>query len=181
MGPTNKLLHEVDGVPMVRRVVRTALDAGLDRVVVVTGHDADRVSRVLDDLGVRIVHNQRYAEGLSTSLAAGLAAVGPAASAAVICLGDMPWVRAEHVRALVGAFLPDAGASICVPVHEGKRGNPVLWSSRYFGEMSSLTGDHGARGLLDRHPGQLREVEVPDDGVLRDVDRPGDEEVSPSP
>lgn len=181
MGSTNKLLCDVDGQAMVRRVARVALDGGLDPVVVVTGHDAERVGEVLDDLPVRVVHNPHHTKGMSTSLGAGLAGVGSGPRGAVICLGDMPWVLPAHLRALVDAFHPESGASICVPVHRGKRGNPVLWSSHFFPEMTSLQGDRGARELLDRHAVAVREVEVADPGVLLDIDRPEDQEARPGP
>jgi molybdenum cofactor cytidylyltransferase len=172
MGKRNKLVAEIDGKPMVRRVVETALAAGLDPVVVVIGHGAADVRAALDGLPVRFAENVRPEAGLSSSLRVGLCAVegDPPVAAAVILLGDMPWVEAGDVRALVAAFDPASGREICVPVHEGRRGNPVLWGRRFIAEITALQGDVGARALLERHEERVREVPVAGVGVLRDVD-----------
>jgi molybdenum cofactor cytidylyltransferase len=84
----------------------------------------------------------------------------------------MPWVRPEHVDALIDAFVPGGRATICVPLHDRKRGHPVLWSARHFAEMKTLGGDVGARSLLERHADAVRTVEIADASVHRDVDTP---------
>ncbi len=173
MGPANKLVLDVRGEPMVRHVAATAREAGLQPVVVVTGHDADAVAAALEGVDVRLVHNREHEKGMSTSLAAGVDAVPPGCDASVILLGDMPWVRPETIRALRSAFRPDEGVTVCAPVHRGKRGNPVLWAREHFPRMRSLAGDQGARSLLEELADQVAEVEVDDPGVLKDADEPG--------
>lgn len=170
MAPRNKLLLEIRGEPLVRRAARVALEAGLDPLVAVTGHDADAVREALRGLPLQLAHNPAYAEGIASSLRAGLRALGPAAEAAAILLGDMPRVDVRHLRALIGAFDPARGASVCVPTWQGARGNPVLWGAGHFRELLALRGDRGARGLLEAHAAALREVAMPDDAVLHDVD-----------
>lgn len=172
MGTTNKLLADIQGLPMVRRVAETALLAGLDPVVVVLGHDAGQVRSALEGLPVRLVENPAHAQGLSTSVGVGIGAVADGVDGAMILLGDMPWVSVADVRALMGAFSPAEGRSICIPVAGGRRGNPVLWSARHFVSLRALQGDVGARRLLAEHPHGVCEVIVPDDGVLRDIDTP---------
>jgi molybdenum cofactor cytidylyltransferase len=171
MGGPNKLVAEVEGAPMVSRVVDAALATAARPVVVVTGHDAARVRAALAGREVIFVHNPDYAAGLASSLKAGVAALGDKLDGALVCLGDMPWVRPEHVEALLAAFADDT-AAICVPVHERKRGHPVLWPARYFGEIARLEGDVGARALLDEHADRVRLVPVADPGVALDVDTP---------
>jgi molybdenum cofactor cytidylyltransferase len=90
----------------------------------------------------------------------------------VVCLGDMPFVRAEHVAALLGAFEASGGRAICAPRFDGRRGNPVLWPARCFAEMEALGGDAGARALLDAHAAEVCYVPVADAGVVLDVDTP---------
>lgn len=167
-GP-NKLIADVGGAPMIARVVDTLLSTPLRPVVVVLGHEAERVRDALPGRGVRFVVNPDAAEGMSTSLRAGLDAL-EGVDAALVCLGDMPWVRPAHVEALCAAFDPMEGRAICVPFHEGKRGNPVLWAARYFDEMRALSGDTGARELLERHGDAVWSVPVDDAGVTLDVD-----------
>jgi molybdenum cofactor cytidylyltransferase len=172
MGRVNKMLAAVDGKPMVRVTVERIVGAGLDRVVVVTGHQGAEVLAALEGLPVHSVHNPDYAQGLSTSLARGIAALGDEHDAVLVCLADMPRVNARHVQRLLAAFDPGEGRSICVPTYRGKRGNPVLWDRRYFREMESIRGDVGARHLIGEHEEAVCEVAMEDDGVLLDVDSP---------
>jgi molybdenum cofactor cytidylyltransferase len=165
----NKLLVEVDGAPMVARVVDAARASRAARIVVVTGHQADAVRAVLAGRAVEIVHNPDHAEGMASSLRTGVAAVG-SADGAVVCLGDMPWVRAEVIDQLIARFDPAVGRDIVVPHHRGKRGNPILWGARFFPEMARLSGDAGARSLLEAHADSAVSVEVDDPSVLLDVD-----------
>jgi molybdenum cofactor cytidylyltransferase len=172
MGPRNKLLLEIDGVPMVRRVAGTAIRAGLDPVLVVVGHGASDVRRALEGLPVSFAENEHPEAGLSSSLRTGLAALPLDVAGVIVLLGDMPWVEARDVTALLEAFDPTASREICVPVHDGRQGNPVLWSSRFFVEMAALEGDAGARALFERHAASVFEVPVAGAGILRDVDTP---------
>jgi len=172
MGQANKLLAEVDGEPMVARVVRTLRGSRVREVIVVTGHQAEPVRGALEGSGARIVHNPDFEQGMSTSLAAGLGALAPGADGALIALGDMPLLRPPHVEALLEAFDPLEGRAVVVPTHRGKRGNPVLWAARFFPEMRALAGDVGARALFLAHAGEVCEVPIDDEAVLVDVDTP---------
>jgi molybdenum cofactor cytidylyltransferase len=157
-------------------VVACAVDALLASparpVVVVTGHEAERVRAALAGRDVRFAHNPAFEAGLSASLRAGLAALGGEVDAALVCLGDMPLVRAEHAAALIAAFEASGRRAICAPRFEERRGHPVLWPARYFAELAALRGDAGARDLLDARAGEVCYVPVGDAGVVLDVDTP---------
>ncbi len=172
MGRINKLLAEIDGVPMVARTVETLLASRADPILVVTGHEAERLRDALADRPVRFVHNPDYASGLATSLRAALAEVPEDADGAVLCLGDMPRVRPAHLDRLIAAFAADDRPAICVPTHNGRRGNPVVWHRRFFEEMAQVAGDTGARHLIGEHAESVIEVAMDDGGVLVDVDTP---------
>ncbi|CAO3410254.1 NTP transferase domain-containing protein [Azospirillum largimobile] len=172
MGPTNKLLAEVNGAPLVARAVDAALASQAANVIVVTGHQGESVARALADRPVTFVHNPAFAEGLSSSLRAGLAAVPSESDAVVVCLGDMPRVASAVIDRLIAAYSPLEGRAICVPTTHGKQGNPVLWDRAFFGEMAALTGDAGAKRLIGQHADRLCEVPVEDAGILYDVDTP---------
>ncbi len=172
MGRTNKLVAEIDGVPMVARVVDTVLASQADRVIVVTGYQADRVRKALDGRDVAFVHNPDYAAGLSASLKRGLAALPAGGDAVVVCHGDMPRVTAAEIDRLIAAFDPLEGRAICVPTVRGKRGNPVLWAARFIPEMLELEGDVGAKHLIGQYPELVAEVAMTDDGPLIDIDTP---------
>ena len=172
MGPVNKLLAPLGGRSMVRAVVDELAGSSVRPVVVVTGHEAARVEEALAGAGVLLVHNPEYRQGLSGSVRAGLAALPESAEAAVICLGDMPLVTSAHVDRLVAAFDPAEGREICVPVFEGKRGNPVLFARRFFDEIAEVRGDVGARHLIGEYEEYVCEVAMGDRAVLVDVDSP---------
>ncbi|HKA71341.1 MAG TPA: NTP transferase domain-containing protein, partial [Xanthobacteraceae bacterium] len=168
---SNKLVAELNGTPLVRIAAEQALASCADPVIVVTGHERERVEKALAGLAVRFVHNPEFADGLSTSLKAGLAAVPPEADGAIICLGDMPQVRAAMIDRLIAAFDPARGALIVVPTIDGKRGNPVLWSRRFFPELAGLEGDVGARHMIGAYGEAVVEVAA-DRAALVDIDTP---------
>jgi len=168
----NKLLLPVDGMPMVAHTVDALIASSATDIVVVTGHQADQVRAALAGRSVAFVHNPDYAEGLSTSLKAGVTALPEDADGALVCLGDMPLVTPANLDRLIAAFNPVEGRLVCVPTHDGKRGNPILWARQFFAEMAGMTGDVGARGLLERHADAICEVAMTDAGVLLDFDTP---------
>jgi len=172
MGPHNKLLETIDGKTIVARVVGAAISSGSDPVIVVTGFEADRIEAALRGLSVTFAHNAQFAKGMSSSIKAGLKAIPKDCDGALILLGDMPEVEASDIEALIAAF---AGReAICVPVRDGRQGNPVLWGASYFREMMELTGDAGAKSLIVRHAEHVIEVPLASNGIFADVDTPAD-------
>ncbi len=172
MGRINKLLAEIDGAPMIVRTVETVMASGANPIVVATGHQADRVRAAIGERPVRFVHNPDYAKGLASSLQAALAGIPDDVDGAVFCLGDMPRVTPAHLDRLIEAFAGHDRPAICVPTHNGKRGNPVLWHRRFFEEMAQVAGDTGARHLIGEHAESVIEVAIDNDGVLLDIDTP---------
>ena len=172
MGAANKLLADVGGKPMLRHAVEAALASQARPVLVVTGHQADDVRAALAGLDVGFVANPDFALGLSSSLKAGIRALPKAVAGALVLLGDMPRIEAAHLDAMIAAFASQAGAAIVVPMHEGRRGNPVLWPATLFREMLALEGDVGARRLMVRHASRVHEIDLGTDAVLMDVDTP---------
>jgi molybdenum cofactor cytidylyltransferase len=172
MGGPNKLLAEIDGTPMVVRVARRLLASHARPIVAVLGARADEVDAALGPLPIERVRNPDFAEGLSTSLKRGLAALPGDLDGALVCLGDMPLVAGRHLDRLIAAFNPLEGRAIVVPIRHGKRGNPVLWASRFFPAMAQLAGDVGAKHLIGEHAELVAEVEMDDDAVLVDIDTP---------
>jgi molybdenum cofactor cytidylyltransferase len=157
---------------LVRIAAEQALASRAKPVIVVTGHERERVEAALNGLAVRIVHNPDYAEGLGTSLKAGIAAVPEDADGAIICLGDMPQVTSALIDKLIAAFDPERGALIVAPSINGRRGNPVVWSRRFFHDLMQVQGDIGARHLIGAYAEAVVEVPVADDAALTDVDTP---------
>jgi molybdenum cofactor cytidylyltransferase len=172
MGGPNKLLAELGGKTLVRIVTEQALASKAEGVIVVTGHQAEEVEKALQGLKVKFVRNPDFAQGLASSVKAGVAAVPAAADGAVICLGDMPLISARLIDRLIEAFAPDSGHLIAVPVSDNRRGNPVLWSRRFFAELMALDGDIGARHLIAKHAEAVAEVPVEGFDAFLDIDTP---------
>jgi molybdenum cofactor cytidylyltransferase len=153
-------------------VVDAALASRARPVIVVTGHQRERVEAALAGLPVKFVHNPHYAEGLGTSLKAGIAALPAEADGVIVCLGDMPQVDAGLIDRLTGAFDPAKGALVVVPTIDGQRGNPVVWSRRFFADLTAVEGDVGARNLIGRYPEAVAELPLTGTAALTDVDTP---------
>jgi molybdenum cofactor cytidylyltransferase len=169
---SNKLLAEIRGKPLLRLVVEGALASRASPVIVVTGHERESAEAALTGLPVHFVHNPDYAEGLGTSLRTGIAAVPAEADGAIVLLGDMPQVDAGLIDRLLAAFDPENGALVVVPSIEGKRGNPVVWSRRFFSDLTAIEGDVGARHLIGSYPEAVAEVPLTGKAALADVDTP---------
>jgi molybdenum cofactor cytidylyltransferase len=172
MGAGNKLLADLGGKAIVRRVVEEALASLARPVLVVTGHRAAEVRATLVGLDVTFIDNPDYAAGLSSSLKAGIRAVPAESDGALVLLGDMPLIRRADLDWLIAAFASREGPSIMVPTRAGKRGNPVLWPRACFGEMLHLEGDAGAKRLLTTHADSVCEVDLGTDAIFADVDTP---------
>jgi molybdenum cofactor cytidylyltransferase len=175
-----KLLSPWRGGVLLDGALGAALGAPVEAVTVIVGAQAADVATAArafaDARGqtnrLQVVDARDYAQGLSASLIAGLAAVPAEAPGVLVFLGDMPLVAAATAARLAEALT--AGAVAAAPVFQGVRGNPVALSRALFGPLMNLTGDRGARGLLDQLGEQVVLIEAEDDGVLLDVDRPED-------
>jgi CTP:molybdopterin cytidylyltransferase MocA len=157
-----KLLAPYRGRPLIEGALANLAEAPVDETVVVVGDDAGRLRAICEPYGVRIVENPDWRRGQSTSVRAGLLALGPGVRAAVVLLGDQPLVGPGAVERLVAAF--ERGAKVAVATYGGRRRNPVLFSREVWPLLlRELSGDEGARTVLRRHPDLV--AEVPCDGV----------------
>ena len=168
-GPAPKLLASLDGKPLVRHAVEAACHAAVSPVLVVTGHRASEIEAAVVDLPIRVVPNSAYADGLSTSLQAGFAALPGGCQAAIVLLGDMPRVDAALVDRLIAAWEEAGRPAAVVPTHAGRRGNPVLLSRILAPGIAHLTGDTGAGPLL-RGRADVLEFPTESGAVTLDID-----------
>lgn len=157
-----------------------ALAAPARNVTVVTGAEEEAVARAVlafaDRVGqhhrLRFVHAADYAQGMAHSLRMGIASLPPETAGTFVFLGDMPRVPRDILEPMAQAVR--AGALAAAPAFGGRRGNPVLLACELFPQILALSGDAGARRVLDGLGDRLALVQAPDDGVLYDVDRPAD-------
>ena len=168
----NKLLADLNGKPMIRQIAETMLEAGLDDLTVVIGHEADQVASTLKDLPVKLVFNAHFAAGQGHSIATGIAALGEKTTDVLIVLGDMPLVSRDILQNLILAHLAcsEHQRRITLPNYKGNRGNPVIWGAAFFPELKELRGDIGGRKLLQDHFAAHNSVEIATPAILHDID-----------
>ncbi|MBZ9993354.1 NTP transferase domain-containing protein [Mesorhizobium sp. BH1-1-4] len=169
MGGPNKLMALFDGQPLVRRTAERTLASKASGTIVVTGHQRERVRAALSGLEVTFADNPDFADGLSTSLKAGIACLPQDVAGAMIVLGDMPGVAPGDLDRLIDAFRAAGGNCVVRASHEGRRGNPVLLPRSLFSAVAHLEGDTGARHLVEAEGLDVVDVEI-GEGASVDVD-----------
>ena len=170
-----KLLLPFGEATVVEAVVRTALASGVDRALVVLGADREAVRAKLEPSGVDFAVNERFADGMLSSIQTGFRALPPEAEAAVVMLGDQPFLPPQVVDEVVRGYR-ESGKGIVIPVFRTRRGHPVLVDLKYRDEVLALDPSDGLRRLMRTHPEDIAEVEVDDANILRDLDTPEDYE-----
>ena len=174
MRGANKLLLPIDGLPMVSTVSGAVLNAGCEPTIVITGFDPPALRTVLQGVNVQFAHNPRWQTGMSSSIKAGLAALPDNADGVLIALADMPLVTVATLQKLLAGFAAGGGQKIVYPVFDGTQGNPVLFPRKYFQEIAALTGDRGAKAVLQRHGDDAMAVPVATRAVILDCDEQED-------
>ena len=172
MGNINKLIAEVKGKPMLNHTLDALSSTKLQDVLIVTGYQHKKVEEVIKNKNAKIIYNPDHNKGLSSSLKKGLEALPKNTDGILVCLGDMPLITTQIIEKLILSFDPVEGRSICIPVVGRKRGNPVLWSSKFFPEIKKISGDIGAKTLLDTYSDEVYEVPINQDEILIDIDTP---------
>lgn len=171
MGAPNKLLLPLDGRTVLEHVVDAAVQAHPLEIVLVTGSEREDVVRAVGSRAVRCVHNPDFAEGIGSTLRTGVAAASPEASAYAILLADLPFVLPETIRMVGDAARRDG---IIVPTYRGARGHPVVFGRDFRDDLLFLSGDVGARRIIEAHPEAAAFIETNDPGTVRDIDSEGD-------
>ncbi len=174
MGHRNKMLHPVDGQPLLVHVVQSLLQSTIDEIIVITGHQHNRVEEILPHHPlVRIAKNEHFRLGMSTSIKKGLEEVEDGDLGCLICLGDMPYLRGADYHIIIeSARKKMAHHLIIKPTFKGASGHPIFFGSRFFRALLNLPdNDQGARSIIDQNLQSLRTLEMPNDHILCDVDQ----------
>jgi molybdenum cofactor cytidylyltransferase len=173
MGVRNKLLLDIAGEPLVRRVARTYLAAGVD-VYAVLGHEMDAVRAALAGLPLGFIENPRFAEGKQTSVRAGLEMVPETYRAVFVALGDQAALTPDDIREMLRAFADGGGDRILIPFHNGERGNPVMFPAEIVTRIRASGHDAAVRTFIETHPELTQRFEAPSDHFDIDIDTPDD-------
>lgn len=172
-GRKNKLLAMVCGKPLLEWVVIAVTESKVSHVVVVTGCDHENVMSLLSGYDVEFVYNEKWMEGMGSSLACGASAFEEKSyEGALVCLGDLPFLEVATINLVIKAFVDGGSQRIVVPEFEGRHGHPVLFPSNYKFSLEQLTGDKGAKSIIRERDSIVLDIESK--GILRDMDRQAD-------
>ncbi|MBV1900062.1 MAG: nucleotidyltransferase family protein [Kordiimonadaceae bacterium] len=166
----NKLLLPYGKTTVLEHVIQEVKKATKDSVFIVTGHDAVHITAVATRHKTPTVHNAGYASGMSSSVKLAVQHVPTSVEGLLIVLADMPALRADIYKEILAAFCPAAGRAIIVPTHKGKQGNPIMWGRAYFEQFETLSGDRGARSLLETNGEDVHRLELDTDSIFADID-----------
>jgi molybdenum cofactor cytidylyltransferase len=167
-----KLLQSLGGRPLVQWSTAALCASGVEEVIVVVPPDDGELRAALGQLPVRVVVNALAGAGMGDSIATGVSALGPAMDALLVALGDEPLLSPEHVTQVVERYRV-GDAQIVAPTYRGVRGHPVLFDRTVFPELAALTGDRGARAVVDHDPSRVAFLEM-HVAAPGDVDTPED-------
>src|SRR5437763_2103149 len=172
---TNKLLLDIDGGTVVRGAVGRAVVAGLDPVIVVLGHEAERIERELEGVGAgcRTVVNADYARGINSSLKTGIANLPATVDAVVVMLADMPFVSADMIASLVERYRARGRPPLVISDYDGVNAPPMLYDRALFPELQTMEGEGCGKIVVKRHRSEAEVLHWPA-GKLADLDVPRD-------
>lgn len=168
MGKTKQLLR-LKGKPLLEHVLEHLLKSKVDDIIVVLGSGSERIMMEVELQEVKVVVNESYEDGMSSSLKAGIKALSGNCDAFIVTLADQPFIGTSTLNAVIDAYLAGKGL-IGVPIHDGQRGNPVLFDMSLACEILTISGDQGAKKVLHKHETDVYEIEVNTPSIFVDID-----------
>jgi len=166
----NKLLANIEGVPMIRRVVQAALASKVEEVIVVLGWEEEKTRSAIAGLDCKKVVNLNYEQGQSSSVKAGVAKVNQSSRAVLILPGDIARIDTDSINTVIDKY-DQRGYLIVIAGHEGRSGHPILLDKQLFPEIQRINEEtFGLKAVVKNHRGQACIVETGSPNVLKDVD-----------
>ena len=173
MGKQNKLLLPVAGEALLVKLIKSVCDSDVGQVIVVIGHEAEKIRRKLNNFPLSFVYNPNFSEGMTTSIKSGVKEVSPDCDGYMICLADMPFINTSEINKLIHAYAQNRikkNRLIVIPVYQGHRGNPVLFSTEFREDILEHKMEYGCKGVIMKNFESVKEIEMDDDSMLLDVD-----------
>ena len=176
----NKLLVEIDGVPLIRKTVEIYLETNPYEIIVVVGYEQDKIKSALNGLNIKFVYNKKYKEGQSSSVITGILSTNKDSDGYLFGLADQPFVSKETIKKIIDSFYIDRNKEtlIVAPFQEEKRGNPMLFSSQLRDKLLKIVGDKGARDIYkktnDKFPLTIKKVKIDEINTFYDFDTKND-------
>ncbi len=183
MGAQNKLLLPLGEKTLIENSVDNILASDVSEVVIVLGHQAERVKEVLQNrlpnCRMKFVENSAYQEGMTTSIQTGMKAIAADSEGVMVCLSDLPFLQTDELNELIHAFgeaVKKNEKQIVLPAFQGQRGNPVIFSVYYKSEILAYQGLNGCQGVIKQNPAQVLKIEMRTANALKDIDTKSDYE-----
>ena len=173
MGKQNKLLLPIGGEALLVKLVASVCASDVGQVLVVIGHEAEKIRRELNELPLNFVYNPNFSEGMTTSIKYGVKAVSHECDGLLICLGDMPFINTSEINKLIHAYVKNrikGEGLIVVPVFKRQRGNPVLFSIEFRNDILEHKKESGCKEVIMKNSDSVMEIEMDDENMLLDVD-----------
>ncbi len=165
----NKLLLRKNNVPLIKITFENIKASKVDNISIVLGKNLQSIKSIISDQNVKFLKNNDYKNGISTSIKKGIENLNPASKGVLICLGDMPLIKTSTYNEIIDAFYKSNNRSV-IPYFKKKRGNPILFSQLHFKELLSISGDNGAKFIINKKKNEFLSISVSDEGVLFDID-----------
>ena len=173
MGKQNKLLLPIGGEALLVKLVTSVCASDVGQVIVVIGHEAEKIRRELNELPLNFVYNPNFNEGMTTSIKYGVKEVTNECDGLLICLGDMPFINTSEINKLIHAYVKNrikGEGLIVVPVFKRQRGNPVLFSIEFRNDILEHKKESGCKEVIMKNSDSVMEIEMDDEKMLLDVD-----------
>ena len=173
MGKQNKLLLPVAGEALLVKLIKSVCDSDVGQVIVVIGHEAEKIRRKLNNFPLSFVYNPNFSEGMTTSIKCGVKEVSPDCDGYMICLVDMPFINTSEINKLIHAYVKNrikGKGLIVVPVFKRQRGNPVLFSIEFRNDILEHKKESGCKEVIMKNSDSVMEIEMDDEKMLLDVD-----------
>ena len=173
---TPKQLVNIKGSYMIEYVIRASLSSKLHKVFLVLGHHQNKILKAITEniksfqnSQLELVNNHQYRQGMSSSVRAGLSSANDSFGSVMFLLGDQPMVDSMLIDLMLKRFYK-SDKNICAPVYKGKRGNPTIFSRKYFNLLQSMEGDSGGRDIITANPDDVLKIETDSPGCVYDID-----------
>ena len=173
MGKQNKLLLPIGGEALLVKLVASVCASDVGQVLVVIGHEAEKIRRELNEFPLNFVYNPNFSEGMTTSIKYGVKVVSRECDGLLICLGDMPFINTSEINKLIHAYVKNrikGEGLIVVPVFKRQRGNPVLFSIEFRNDILEHKKESGCKEVIMKNSDSVMEIEMDDEKMLLDVD-----------